>query len=287
MGEAPMGEAPMGEASVGEASMGEAPVGEVILRAVSACYTYPGTSFSAVHSVDFEIERGEMVAIVGPNGSGKTTLLRMLLGTVEPSAGEVTFGDRRAHQWPRQDLARKAAVVTQSEEPTFPLRVRDAVMLGRYPHLKGFGPGRDDVSAVNDAMERADIVYLENRWTQTLSGGEWQRVRLARALAQQPELLVLDEPTANLDLRHEMEVFEVAAELVKEGMAALTVTHNVNLAARFADKVMVLNKARAVAVGPPAEVLTAELLGEVFGWPVERFEWNGLAQFIPMRKTEG
>jgi iron complex transport system ATP-binding protein len=262
-------------------------MGEMILRATAACYTYPGTSFRAVDSVDFEIRAGQMVAIVGPNGTGKTTLLRMLLGTVEPSAGKVVFGDRNAHEWSRQDLARKAAVVTQSEEPTFPLRVRDAVMLGRYPHLKGFGPGPGDETAVNEAMERVDIVYLENRWTQTLSGGEWQRVRLARALAQQPELLVLDEPTANLDLRHEMEVFEVAAELVKEGMAALTVTHNVNLAARFADKVLVLNEARAVAVGPPEEVLTAELLGEVFGWPVERFDWNGLPQFIPVRKTNG
>ena len=257
----------------------------MILRMEGASYSYPGASGRAVDSIDFELSRGEMVAILGPNGSGKTTLLRMLLGIVQPSSGSANLDGRPASDWSRRDLARKVAVVTQSEEPTFPLRVRDAVVLGRYPHLSaGRRLGAGDARAVDRAMERVDISHLSDRWTQTLSGGEWQRVRLARALAQEPELLVLDEPTANLDLRHEMEVFELASQLVSEGMAALTITHNVNLAARFADRVLVMNKAAAVAVGPPVEVLTADLLGAVFGWPVERFDWDGLPQFIPIRK---
>ncbi len=257
-----------------------------MIKASKATYSYPGVKIAAVESIDLELQSGEMLAVLGPNGGGKTTLLRMLLGIVDPSSGSVEFEGKAASDWSRAALARKAAVVTQSEEPTFPLRVADAVLLGRYPHLRdGVRMGDADRGIVAEAMERTDIVHLADRWTQTLSGGEWQRVRLARALAQQPRLLVLDEPTANLDLRHEMEVFELAAALVAEGMAALAVTHNVNLAARFAQRVLVINQGKAAVVGPPGEVLTADLLGEVFGWPVERFEWKGVPQFIPTRKN--
>lgn len=185
-------------------------------------------------------------------------------------------------------MARLVGVVPQREEPVFPLRVRQAVMLGRYPHLGPLAaPRQTDVNAVDLAMERCDVTHLGERWIATLSSGEWQRTRVARALAQDPEALVLDEPTANLDIRHEMEVFELAAQLTRDaGMAGVLVTHQVNLAARFSDRVVVMDAGKVIAIGEPSEVLNVETLERVFNWPVALFSWKGVPQFVPKRKAE-
>lgn len=261
-------------------------MGDVIARAERVRLRYPGMTRPAVDDVSLDVGAGAFTAIVGPNGSGKTTLLRALLGQAAPEAGRVELWGRAATAWPRRDLARRVGVVVQREEPVFPLRVREAVALGRYAHLgrwEGFGAA--DHEAVDRALGRADALELADRWTPTLSGGEWQRVRLARALAQEPDLLVLDEPTASLDVRHEMELFELVAQEVRaRRLAALVVTHHVNLAARFADHLLVMRDGRAAALGPPAAVFTRALLEEVFAWPVDLIDWQGVPQFIPLRR---
>src|SRR5207247_10186969 len=181
------------------------------------------------------VRSGEVPALLGPNGSGKTTLLRAALGLVPPVEGRAEILGRPASDWSRRDLARVVGVVPQREENLFPQRVRETVLLGRYPHLSLFGGVRAaDHAAVERALVACDALDLADRWLWTLSGGEYQRVRLARALAQQPRLLVLDEPPACLAPRPEMDLFELVRALVdRQGLAALMITHHVNLAARF------------------------------------------------------
>jgi iron complex transport system ATP-binding protein len=260
----------------------------VIFAARAADYRYPGSAIAAVAGADLDVRPGELVGIVGPNGSGKTTLLRLLLGALAPTAGTVLAFERPAASWRRRELARRVAVVVQREEPVFPLRVREAVTLGRYPHVGPFRPlGAADHAIVAEALARADATDLADRWIATLSGGEWQRVRIARALAQQPEVLVLDEATANLDLRHEMEAFELTAELVRgHGLTGVLVSHHVNLVARFVDRVIVLARGRVVAAGAPAEALTDRVVARVFEWPVDVLMWRGTPQFVPVRRRD-
>ncbi len=251
-------------------------------------YRYPGAPVPALDGVDLSLGPRELLAIVGPNGSGKTTLLRLLLGVLRPRTGQVLVQGRPAVEWDRRGLARLVGVVAQREEPAFPLKVRDAVSLGRYPHVGPLGALRaEDRRAVERALARCDAAQLAERWVGTLSGGEWQRVRAARALAQEPQALVLDEPTANLDVGHEMELFELVAKLVRDdGLAGLVITHHVNLAARYADRLVVLHQGRVAASGPPENVMCREVLEPVFGWPIEIRRWRETAQFIPLKRTE-
>lgn len=232
-------------------------------------FRYGGASRPALDGIDVLVREGSLYAVLGPNGSGKSTLLRVLLGALEPDAGEVTYAGRAPAQWPRRELAGRIGVVPQGEEQVFPLTVRELVALGRYPHLGMLGrEGAADRRAVEDAMLRCDVAQLANRPIASLSGGERQRARIARALAQEPRTLVLDEPTASLDIRHEMEILELAAGLVRGGVTVVLVTHAVNLAARYADRLLVLRDGRAAAEGTPREVVTRELIENVYAWPV-------------------
>lgn len=260
----------------------------LILALSGVCYRYPGAGRDALADVSFEARSGEFHAVLGPNGSGKTTLLRVALGLVRPLAGSAEIAGRAAHTWSRRELARVVGVVPQREEAAFPQRVREAVLLGRYPHLSLWGAERaEDHRAVASALGACDAADLADRWLWTLSGGEYQRVRLARALAQEPRLLVLDEPTASLDLRHEMELFELVRGLVDaQGLAVVMITHHVNLAVRFADRVLLLADGRTAARGMPGEVLTRETVERVFAWPVAIEAFEGLPQMIPLRKSK-
>jgi iron complex transport system ATP-binding protein len=170
----------------------------------------------------------------------------------------------------------------------YPLRVEETVMLGRYARLGPFASaGERDHAAVEQALRRCDLWTLRHRRADTLSGGEWQRVRVARALAQEPRALLLDEPTAALDIRHEMEIFELVHELVRDGLAAMVITHHINLAARFASSMLLLSGGRVAAEGPPASVLRPEVLEPVFEWPVTVAEWiDATPQLVPLRPGE-
>ncbi len=260
----------------------------MIFEARELSFRYPHSEAEAVTAVSASVQAGELVGVVGPNGSGKSTLLRLLLGLLVPTRGEALAFGRTSKDWKRRELAQRVGVVSQREEPGFPIRVEQAVMFGRYPHLTALGAPREkDIAAIELALERCDVVHLRKRWVATLSGGEWQRVRVARALAQEPSGLVLDEATANLDIRHEMEVFELISELVGERqLGGIIVTHQVNLAARFVNRMIVMEGGRARAVGRPEEVLTRDVLEDVFGWPVALTTWNNIPQFVPLRKNE-
>jgi iron complex transport system ATP-binding protein len=260
----------------------------MILSAEGLTVRYAGAAAPALDRVSLSLAAGELVAVVGPNGSGKTTLLRALLGAVQSESGVARVRNRPVAQWPRQELARVIGVITQREEPAFSLTVRDSVLLGRYPHLGPIAAPRErDRQAIERAMRRADVMELADRHIETLSGGEWQRTRVARALAQEPEALVLDEPTAALDVRHEMEVFELIRELVTGGLAALVVTHHLNLAARYADRMLLLEQGRVAAEGRPTDVLTEPVVARVFDWPVAVAQWlDGSPQVVPLRPAE-
>ncbi len=273
-----------------------------LLELSGATVRYPGGGAGgrgaapALAGVSLAVRRGELVAVVGPNGAGKTTLLRALLGLVPCTGGGAGAAPGRAlalgrdaRSWRRDALARVVGVVAQREEPAFPLTVREAVEMGRYPHLGAWrAPGPADREAVERAMRRTDVAALADRWVATLSGGEWQRVRIARALAQEPRALVLDEPTASLDFKHEMAVFELVAGLVKrDGLAALVISHHINVAARFADRLVLLAEGRVVADDAPARVLEPARLERVFGWPVEVHRLpDGTVQIYPERRPE-
>jgi ABC-type cobalamin/Fe3+-siderophores transport system ATPase subunit len=261
---------------------------ELILDVRAVSYRYPETASDALADVSLTARAGEVHAVLGPNGSGKTTLVRVALGLVPPTRGRAAILGRPAGDWSRRDLARVVGVVTQREDNLFPQRVRETVLLGRYPYLTIWGTERpEDHAAVERALARCDVSSLANRWIWTLSGGEYQRVRLARALAQEPKLLVLDEPTASLDVRHEMQLFELVRVLAdRDGLAVVLITHHVNLAARFADRVLLLADGRPAGDGPPAAVLTRETVERVFAWPVSIASFEGRPQMIPLRKPE-
>jgi iron complex transport system ATP-binding protein len=261
---------------------------DALLNVRGVTFRYAGASADAVADVSLAVRPGECHAVLGPNGSGKTTLIRIALGLVLPSAGRADIAGRLAATWPRQELARLVGVVTQREDNLFPQRVRETVLLGRYAHLSRWGSERPaDHAAVNRALEQCDALHLAERGVWTLSGGEYQRVRLARALAQEPRLLVLDEPTVSLDVRHEMELFELVRALVDaHGLAAVMITHHVNLAARFADRVLLLAGGRPAAQGAPGAVLTRETVERVFDWPVAIEPFDGRPQMIPLRQPK-
>ena len=260
----------------------------MILTGKGLVVRYPGVAAPALAGVSASLAPGELVSVVGPNGSGKTTLLRAVLGTAPLAEGRVEVEGKPLGEWRPRELARVLGVVTQREEILFPLTVQETVELGRYAHLGATASPREaDRIAVAEALRRADVFDLAERRTDTLSGGEWQRVRIARALAQNPRALLLDEPTAALDIRHEMEVFELVRRLAGEGIGTLLVTHHLNLAARYADRLLLLDHGAVVAEGPPAQVLRPEVVSSVFEWRVAVTSWcDGAPQIVPLKPGE-
>lgn len=230
---------------------------------------YAGAAAAAVDGVSFAFGSGRITALAGPNGSGKSTLVRALLKRVELQRGAITVGNRDLQSIGSPELGRLAAILPQREEPAFPLDVREYVALGRFPHL-GLWKARSatDEDAVQRAIGRAGIDSLAHRRTDELSGGEWQRVRLARALAQDAPALVVDEPTTFLDIAHEMAIFELLSSLASSGLAVLLVSHQLNLVSRFAEEIVLLSAGKVAASGSPENVMIPDLLERVFEWPM-------------------
>ena len=245
-------------------------------RAEGLVFRYPGESHPSIAGISLSIDAGSSTAVIGPNGSGKTTLLRILLGVLQPQEGKAWYGGRPLTEWSRAEIARQVGVVPQVEELAFPIAVREMVAMGRYPHLGSWTrEGAADRQAIAQAMERCDVADLSARPFAHLSGGERQRVRIARALAQEPAVLALDEPTAALDISHEMAIFELLAELERSGTTIILTTHNLNLASRYAGRLLLLDRGRVAAAGPPVEVMRQDLLQEVYRWPVRTMPHPG------------
>ena len=254
------------------------------LRSVSV--RYPHARRRAVDDVSLEVARGQFAAIIGPNGSGKSTLIRAMLGALPVEAGEVTFDGRAIGSYSRAELARRIGAVTQLEEMPFPVSVRELVATGRYPHLGAWrAEGQSDRDAVTGALGRCDVLSLADRSIAEVSGGERQRARIARALAQEPATLVLDEPTASLDIAHEMAVFELLSALAHEHRTVVVATHNLNLAARYADIMLLMREGIAAAAGTPAHVMRPEVLQPVYAWPVRLFDFDGAPQVAPLSRN--
>ncbi|HEY7724947.1 MAG TPA: ABC transporter ATP-binding protein [Anaeromyxobacteraceae bacterium] len=230
----------------------------------------------ALAGVSLTASSGELLGLLGPNGSGKSTLLRLVAGLLRPSAGTVRLGDLDPAAAPRRAVARLCGLVPQEAQVAWPFTVREAVAMGRAPHQGLFGrSGPLDLGAVEGALEACDLAALAGRRLDELSGGERRRVFMARALAQEPRVLLLDEPTAFLDLAHQVAAMRLAAVAARAGLCVVAVLHDLNLAAQACDRVVALRRGAVVAEGTPAEVLTAERVLEVWGVEVWRGERPG------------
>lgn len=228
-------------------------------------HDYPGP-LRALDGVDVSLAEGELVAVIGPNGSGKSTLLKCLAGLLAPSAGEVLVDGQPLGLFEDRARARCLAVVPQFLPALHDIAVRDFVRGGRYAHFGRWqGPGPADRGAVDRALQAADVGDLASRWMSELSGGQRQRVLVARALAQEARYLLVDEPTTSLDPEHQLQIFELIARAVADGRAALVATHDLNLAAQFATRIVLLERGAVRADGPIARVLTPAVLQPVYG----------------------
>ncbi len=218
----------------------------------------------------FELYGREFLAILGPNGSGKSTLLRLLAGLLEPSRGAVTFAGQEVSRLGPRERARRVAMVRQEAPIVFPTAVEQFVLQGRYAYMQGLGfEGERDRQMARAAMEATHICSLARRRIDQISGGERQRTVLARALAQEPELLLLDEPTAHLDLSFQVELLRLVRRLSDQhGFGIVAVMHEVNLASEFADYILLLHNGKIFRFGAPVDVLTARALEQVYGVPV-------------------
>jgi len=216
-------------------------------------------------SVSFAVEAGTFVGLIGPNGSGKTTLLRAI-GRMIGFDGQIELDGRPVETWSDRERARRLAMVRQAPSLTFDFTVKELVLLGRTPHagwMQSYTPS--DRARVEEALAQVDLQGFEKRSVLSLSGGEMQRVFLAQALVQEAGLLLLDEPTAHLDVHYQYAFMDRVKRLVEEGKTACAVVHNLELAARYAERLLVMDRGRLVADGPPAEVLTPAVIAEVFG----------------------
>jgi iron complex transport system ATP-binding protein len=223
-----------------------------------------------IDGVSLTLHEGELIALLGPNGSGKSTLLQVASGALHPHSGEVTVDGRPISRLTRREIARSMAIVAQSNEIRFPLTALEFVLTGRYAHVPAVGFDSDhDLETARDCLRETDALQFANRRVNELSAGERQRVSLARALAQQPHWLLLDEPTANADLAHQISMLKLVREMAnRRRIGSLIVTHDLNLAAEFADRIMLLKEGRLVASGNPTEVMTTSLLSELFNLPL-------------------
>jgi len=235
-----------------------------VIRAERLTVAYRGRP--ALTDIDLHVAAGERIALVGPNGAGKSTLLRAVAGLVEPAVGSIELGGNPIAALDRLAIARRLAVVPQLPQLPFATTVEEVVALGRLPHehpIRGLRPA--DRAAIAAAIDRVGVGHLLGRDARELSLGERQLVLLAMAVAQEAPVLVLDEPTVHLDLRHQVEVMELLADLnQRDGTTVIAVLHDVGLAAHFFPRVLVLQQGRLVADGPPAEALSSERIREVF-----------------------
>jgi iron complex transport system ATP-binding protein len=239
-------------------------------------FAHEGRRRVLFENLSLDIPAGRVTAILGPNGSGKTTLLHLILGILAPEAGAVLLAHRHRAQYSRRDLGRLIGLVSQNEYIPFNFTVLEYVLLGRAPHLRLLQtPGEADIRTARLVLQETGLAHLEDRSIQALSGGERQLVMVARALAQQPRILLLDEPTSHLDLSNKGRVLGMIAQQASHGVTVAFTTHEPDLAASSADFVVLMRGGRVLDAGPVASTLTSPALTETYGVPVQVLELNG------------
>lgn len=245
------------------------------IQAKGLCFSYGDQR--ALVGVDLEVGEREIVGVVGPNGSGKSTLLKCLNGKLTPISGSVLINGNDVRVMKRRQIARLIAVVPQLSYIGFSFRVSEIVLMGRICHSRSFRSfGQKDFEIARWALDSVGAGHLAERYITELSGGEYQRVIVARALAQEPEILLLDEPTLHLDLGHQLELLELIRKLVRSrDLSAVLALHDLNLALRYCDRLLLLHEGRIRAQGPPREVLTQDIIREVYGVEVEIVSGTG------------
>lgn len=232
--------------------------------------SYKHKEFHILDSVDVHLEYGEFLAIVGPNGAGKSSLLSILANEVK-SKQQILFKDKNISDWPVKELSKHKAKFSQHNSNDIPLEVKDVVMMGRYPYFDA-QPKQEDHEAMNKMMYETDVFHLKGREYNTLSGGEKQRVHLSRVMAQLQneiahKLVFLDEPLNNLDVKHQYKALEIIKNFTQRANSAVVVLHDLNLAAQYADKILLMKSGRVAAYGTPEEVFTAEKITEAYNFP--------------------
>ncbi len=241
---------------------------ETSICAKNLSYAYDGAT--VLSNLSFTVNNGEFFIVIGPNGSGKTTLMKMIAGLIKLQSGELEIKGQSVKKYKRKILARKIAFVPQQIPTDFPFVVENVVLFGRSPHLGTFGlESVADINLAQQAMDFTEVSHLARRRLNQLSGGECQRVFIARAICQAPDIIVRDEPTASLDIAHQLRIMDMMEKMKQEkSITVIMVSHDVNLAAMYADTLMLINKGRQVRVGPPGEVLTYKTLESVYGCPL-------------------
>jgi len=247
----------------------------VKLQAEGISFSIDGTTL--LRDVSLAVEPGSLLGLVGPNGAGKTTLLRVLCGDLSPTSGVASLDGQPLSAYSLRALAQRRALMPQSTQLAFPFTGFEVVLMGRHPHLDRQGENLNDHRVADQAMARTETVGFRDRAYPSLSGGEQARINMARVLAQETPVVLLDEPTAHLDPRHQHLVLRTARELATAGASVLAVLHDLNLAATYADRVTVLAGGRVHTTGTPWDALTEEVLEEVFGLPFRRLHHPELA----------
>ena len=224
----------------------------------------------ALRGLDFNVLPGELLGVLGPNGSGKSTLLKVMDGILVPQEGEVLFRDRPVTSYTRSGLASEVAMVAQESHFRFSFSTLEVVLMGRFPHMKRFQlEGKRDMDMAFNALKSTHCLDLAERAIDELSGGEKQRVLIARALAQEPMIILLDEPTSFLDLRYKKEIYDLVSSLTrKRGISVVAVSHDIDLAAQYCDRMIMLEEGRIYSMGEPKDVITASNIGSVYGCSV-------------------
>jgi len=235
-----------------------------IINAEKINFSYAAQS--VMNDVSFAIDEAQIVAVIGPNGSGKTTLLKIINGTLLPDAGKMFVDGKATGAWPRREIARKVAIVPQEASVTFPFYAEEIVLMGRFPHSGRYSfEDKKDYGIVHKAMEKTDTLSFAARRFDELSAGERQRVLIARALAQEPKILLLDESTVFLDLKHQAQFLTLLRQLNEaQQLTVIFVTHDINLAAQNAQRIIFLDSGKIYAIGTPAEVITAANIKDVY-----------------------
>jgi len=234
-----------------------------MLKAENLCFSYQKP---IITNVSIDIKKNELVVILGPNGSGKSTLMKMLAGLLNPNKGKIFLANRLLTTISRRELAKEIGYVAQETRVEFPLSVFEFILQGRFAYGRGVGfEQEDDFKIASQVMQLTATTEFKSRQLNELSGGERQRVFLARALAQKPKFLLLDEPTANLDIAYQVATLKLLSELTsQEGLTVLLITHEINLASEFANKILLLKDGKIFSQGSPSEVLTKDALETVF-----------------------